>query len=161
MYKGGPVRVRLTGLSRYRTRVYSVHGPRAINLFGSYGTHIRLIVAFTVSAFGAWFWIYGVVRGLDPMTPDDDVEPANPPACGATYTFLFARVDARGPVRHYYAVVCVLCAAYYGAMLGASTVGGWFAVSRLAGSLHRRFSAEANLSVISRPLYTPAFYENE
>ena len=114
----------------YRTRMYYDRGPRAVRMFGGFGTHIRLAVSLGVSVFGLWFWLYGVVGALNPMGPDDGSDPPNPPECSTLYTFFFAKIRADGGIRYYYIVTCVSCAVYYGVMLVVSTLGGWVSFGR-------------------------------
>ncbi|KAF6815161.1 hypothetical protein CMUS01_12489 [Colletotrichum musicola] len=145
----------------YRTRLYTDLGPRAVGYFGSYGTHIRMVLSLAVSCYGLWFWIYGVQGGLLALGPGDGMTPPNPPECATLYTFLFTKVPATGGIRYYYIVVCASCIAYFGAMLLVSCLSGWFAVERLLGSLSRRWARSAHSSVVSRPVYATGFKSNE
>lgn len=145
----------------YRTRLYTQHGRGAIQLFGGYGTHIRMATALAVSLYGLWYWSWGVKYGLFALGPDDGMDPPNPSECSKLYTFFFAKLDAAGPIRYYYIVVSASCAAYFGAMLIVSILAGWFSVERLAGTLHKRWSRAADVDKLSRPVYITGFHERE
>jgi hypothetical protein len=109
----------------YRTVQYTEEGPRAIRHFGGFGTHARLIVSLAVSVFGLWFWMFGVTGGLDPMGPNDGMQPPNSPECGTLYTFMFGKVRADGGIRIFYIIVCICCIIYFGVMLLVSTLAGY------------------------------------
>jgi len=116
----------------YRTRLYRDRGPRAVRLFGGFGTHIRLAVSLGVSIFGLWFWLYGVKGALRSMAgPDDITQPPNPPECAVLYTFFFAKLRADGGIRIFYIMTCVSCILYYGVMLVVSSLAGWVSFGRL------------------------------
>jgi hypothetical protein len=115
----------------YRTLHYSEEGPKAIRHFGGFGTHARLIISLAVSGFGLWFWMFGIKGGLDPMGPNDGMNPPNPPECGILYTFMFAKVRADGGMRIFYIIVCICCIIYFGVMLLASTLAGYSRVSKM------------------------------
>ncbi|KAK3317906.1 hypothetical protein B0H66DRAFT_475443 [Apodospora peruviana] len=119
----------------YRTSLYSSKGPRAVRMFGGFGTHIRLIVSFGVSLFGFWFWLRGVNGGLwklgGPNDRQDD--PPNLPECGVLYTFFFAKLRANGGIRYYYLVVCACCAVYFGVMFLASSLAGYVSFVNVKG----------------------------
>jgi hypothetical protein len=106
----------------YRTATYSEEGPKAIRHFGGFGTHARLIVSLAVSAFGLWFWKWGVVDGLDPAGPGE---------CEVLWTFFFGKLHAAGGIRYFYIVVCGGCVAYFGAMLLASSLAGYARVDKM------------------------------
>lgn len=114
----------------YRTRLYHDRGPRAVRLFGGFGTHIRLVVSLGVSIFGLWFWIFGVTGALRPLGPGDGTDPPNPPECSTLFTFFFAKIRADGGIRIYYILVCASCIAYFGVMLLASSLAAWFSFDR-------------------------------
>jgi hypothetical protein len=116
----------------YRTRVYLDRGPRAVRLFGGFGTHIKLVVSLGVSIFGFWFWLYGVEGALLPLGPGDGAEPPNPPECGTLWTFFFAKIRAAGGIRIYYLIVCASCIVYFGVMFLLSSLAGWASIDRLA-----------------------------
>ncbi|KAK0732091.1 hypothetical protein B0H67DRAFT_93960 [Lasiosphaeris hirsuta] len=115
----------------YRTRVYRNHGPRAVRMFGGFGTHIRLVVSLGVSIFGLWFWLYGVTGGLRPMGPDDGTNPPNSADCSVLYTFFFAKVRADGGIRYYYVVVCLSCILWFGTMLLVSSLAALASFDRI------------------------------
>ncbi|KAK1760072.1 hypothetical protein QBC47DRAFT_312263 [Echria macrotheca] len=110
----------------YRTRLYSDEGPRAVRLFGGFGTHLRVAVSFAVSVFGMWFWLHGVTAdGLTTLGgPDDPSDPKNPPECEVVYTFFFAKIRADSGIRYYYTVVCASCCLWFGTMFIVSCVAG-------------------------------------
>lgn len=109
----------------YRTRLYCDKGPRAVRLFGGFGTHVRLAVSLGVSVFGMWFWLHGVTdQGLKPLGPNDGADPPNPPECSTLYTFFFAKVRADGGIRFYYTAICALCCLWFGTMFIVSTLAG-------------------------------------
>ncbi len=75
----------------YRTRMYFDNGPRAISMFGGFATHVKLFVSLGVSIFGLWFWLYGVVGGLEPMGPNDGADPPNAPRVRAAVYLLLCQ----------------------------------------------------------------------
>jgi hypothetical protein len=107
----------------YRTVQYSEEGPKAIRHFGGYGTHVRLIVSLAISVFGLWFWMWGIVGGLEPI---DDT-----PECGTVYTFFFGKLRADGGMRYFYIVICIGCIVYFGIMLLASSLAGYAKVDKM------------------------------
>ncbi|KAK3353885.1 hypothetical protein B0T25DRAFT_222198 [Lasiosphaeria hispida] len=115
----------------YRTRLYRNHGPRAVRMFGGFGTHIRLIVSLGVSIFGLWFWLYGVTGSLRAMGPDDGTDPPNSADCGVLYTFFFAKVRADSGVRFYYVIVCLSCILWFGTMLLVSSLAALASFDRI------------------------------
>ncbi|KAH6685299.1 hypothetical protein F5X68DRAFT_19422 [Plectosphaerella plurivora] len=145
----------------YRTRLYKDHGPAAVRLFGGYGTHIRVVICFAVSAFGLWFWGWGVSGKLDPMTALEGIEPPNPEECGVTYVFFFAKLRADGGIRYYYLIICASCAAWFGAMVFASGLAAWFTVSGLLGSIGKSWAGSARASAWSRPRFVTGFKTTE
>jgi len=145
----------------YRTRLYLDYGPKAVGFFGSFGTHIRMVVSLAVSIYGLWFWIYGVTGGLTAMGPGDGAEPPNSPECSTLYTFFFAKIPAAGGIRYYYIIVCASCIAYFGAMLVSSVLAAWFSIENLFGSLHHRWANSANAHSMARPRYITGFKPNE
>jgi hypothetical protein len=145
----------------YRTRLYTDYGPAAVRLFGSYGTHIRLIICLAVSFYGFWFWGWGITGKLDPLTAQHNVEPLNPPECGVTYTFFFAKLRADGGIRYYYLIVCACCIAWFGAMVVVSGLAAWFSVSSFIGSYERHWANSAKADALSRPRYVTGFKSNE
>ncbi|KAK3333047.1 hypothetical protein B0T19DRAFT_115426 [Cercophora scortea] len=130
----------------YRTRLYHNHGARAVRHFGGFGTHLRLAVSLAVSAFGFWFWLYGINSFLRPIGPDDGSTPPNPIECSTTYTFFFAKMRADGGIRYYYMVVSMLCIAYFGGMLIVSSLAGIAAFNNVRGLLSFRQWSNANRS---------------
>ncbi|KAI9170549.1 hypothetical protein HJFPF1_00017 [Paramyrothecium foliicola] len=137
----------------YRTRLYKDHGPAAVRLFGSYGSHIRLIICLAVSVYGCWFWAWGITGKLDPMTALEGIEPANPPECETTYTFFFSKLRAGGGIRYYYIIVCACCIAWYGAMVLVSGLAAWFSMSSFLNNFSRLWANSAKASAWSRPRY--------
>ncbi|CAI0650166.1 unnamed protein product [Colletotrichum noveboracense] len=118
----------------YRTRQYFDNGPQGIRFFGGFGTHSRLVVSLMISAFGLWFWMFGVTDGLvHPGTEEEIVEDPNPPECATLYTFMFAKVRADGGIRIFYTIMCIGCIVYYGIKLLASSIAAW---ARLGKMLH-------------------------
>ncbi|KAM7213337.1 hypothetical protein V8F06_011285 [Rhypophila decipiens] len=119
----------------YRTRLYRIHGPKAVRMFGGFGTHIRLAVSLAVSIFGFWFWLYGVNNYLTELggPNDDQSDPPNPPECGTLYTFFFAKIRADGPIRYYYTVVCAMCILYFGIMFLVSSLAGVVSFENVKG----------------------------
>ena len=115
----------------YRTRMYHDNGHKAIRMFGGFATHVKMFVSLGVSIFGLWFWLYGVVGGLQPMGPDDGASPPNPPECEPVYTFFFAKISATGPIRYYYIVICSSCIAYFGVQVLVSSLAGWVSIDRV------------------------------
>lgn len=144
----------------YRTRLYTQQGRGAISVFGGYGTHIRMIVALAVSAYGQWYWVWGVTGKLFPLGPNDGSSENNPVECSTLYTF-FAKIRAAGGIRYYYIVICATCIAYFGAMLLVSSLTAWFTLERLAGTLHKRWARAADIDRLSRPSYVTGFKESE
>ena len=115
----------------YRTVQYTEEGPQAIRHFGGFGTHARLIVSLGVSVFGLWFWMFGITGGLQPMGPNDGMEPPNAVECGTLYTFMFTKVRADGGIRIFYIIVCIACILYFGIMLLASLLAGYSRVNKM------------------------------
>lgn len=145
----------------YRTRLYKDYGPRAIGLFGSYGTHLRMMTSLAVSVFGLWFWTYGLTEGLAVMGPGDGVEPPNTNECSTLYTFFFAKVPAHGSIRYYYIVISALCSAYFGFMLLVSTLSACFTFESILGSLRGHWAGAAKSNRIARPIYVTGFTSGE
>jgi hypothetical protein len=145
----------------YRTRLYTQNGRGAIESFGAWGTHIRMVTALCVSCYGIWFWIHGVTGNLNALGPGDGIEPPNSEECSTLYTFFFAKVKAAGGIRYYYIVMSTGSAVYFGAMLLTSSLSAWFTLERLLGSLHSRWSRAADIHKLSRPIYVTGFTQRE
>lgn len=99
----------------YRTCHYHLDGPAGIKHFGGFGTHMRLLLYVAISAFGLYFWLYGMTGAL----------PTGEGPCEPVYTFMFASVRADGGIRIFYIFVCIACLIYFGVMLLASTIAGF------------------------------------
>ena len=141
----------------YRTRLYCDRGPRAVRLFGGFGTHTRLAVSLCVSIFGMWFWLHGVTpHGLRALGPEDGADPPNPPDCAVLYTFFFAKVRADGGIRFYYAVVCATCIVWFGVMFLASLVAGVASLEKIK-SLVQFY----NWGTVNRGKYATGFTQKE
>ena len=141
----------------YRTRLYKIHGPRAVRMFGGFGTHLRLAVSLAVSVFGFWFWVYGVNNYLTELGgPNDESDPPNPVECGTVYTFFFAKVRANGPIRFYYAAVSATCIAWFGVMFLVSSLAGIVSFENVKGLVgFKRWSNQ------NRSKYATGFTEKE
>jgi len=113
----------ISSLWGYRTCQYVREGPGAIKHYGGFGTHARLLLALSISAYGLWFWMFGVKGSLSPMGPGD--EPPNAEACGELFTFMFAKVQADGGIRIFYIFICMTCVVVYGIMALSSTLAGF------------------------------------
>jgi hypothetical protein len=112
----------------YRTCVYRNDGPQAIERFGGFGTHLRLLLCTAVSVVGLWYWYFGIMGMLPTVT---DLDPTNNPTCNDLHTWFFARFDARGGIRIYYIVVCILCTIYFGIMSLVSVIGPWARICKI------------------------------
>lgn len=146
----------------YRTRLYIDKGPKAVGFFGSYGTHIRVFISFAISAYGLWFWAYGVVGGLEPLGPGDKMKSGkNSESCSELYTFFFTKIRADQGIRFYYIVICAGCTLYFGAMLFASSLALWFSIERLLGIAGDRWAHSAHVDTMMRPRYATGFSEKE
>lgn len=146
----------------YRTRLYKDKGPKAVGFFGSYGTHIRVAISFAISAYGLWYWSYGVIGGLDPLGPGDGMKSGkNTEACANVYTFFFAKIRADQGIRFYYIIVCAACSLYFGGMLIASTLAFWFSAERLLGIAGDRWAHTAHVDTMIRPRYVTGFNTKE
>ena len=140
----------------YRTRMYFDNGPKAISLFGGFATHVKIFVSLGVSIFGLWFWLFGVVGGLQPMGPNDGADPPNSPDCEQLYTFFFAKIAADGPIRYYYIIMCSSCIAYFGVQVLVSSLAGWVSVDRVLGFVEFSGWAKTN-----RERYATGFSHKE
>ncbi|KAK5118432.1 hypothetical protein LTR62_002946 [Meristemomyces frigidus] len=81
--------------------------------FGGWGTHSRLLLCTTISAYSLWFWIGGVVD------PDPDCFLRT--ECDGLRWFIFANVRMDDPVVRTIAIVLSAAAClYYGAMFLAA-----------------------------------------
>ena len=80
----------------YRTSTRS-REPVRFPLLGSFA---RLTLTTAICAYALWFWLLGIDNALErPCT---------------TYTFLFGRLDAEGPVKHYFqASTIAFCVVYW------------------------------------------------
>ncbi|KXJ85747.1 hypothetical protein Micbo1qcDRAFT_209695 [Microdochium bolleyi] len=151
----------------YRTRLYREYGPRAIGLFGSYGTHIRLMIGLAVSVFGFWFWTFGLSGRAAVMGPGDGVIPENKEECKILYTWLFVALEADGAIRWVYRVISAGCMLYFGVMVIVSSLAAWFTIDRLAAKsahlLPSRWagSAQHHKQRLARPVYVTGFTSTE
>ena len=140
----------------YRTRLYRNYGPKAVRMFGGFGTHIRMTISFAVSAFGFWFWIYGVNNYLKPLGPDDGNDPPNDPRCTPLYTFFFAKLEATGGIRYYYIVVCSFCMLYFAVMFLVSGMAGIASFTRF-----KRVREFNDWAAVNRTKYATGFSHRE
>ncbi|KAH7303964.1 hypothetical protein B0I35DRAFT_517099 [Stachybotrys elegans] len=150
----------------YRTRLYIDNGPKAIGLFGSWGTHFRVFISLAISIYGLWFWVWGITGGLRSLGPNDGMEGTTPnaPECGVVYTFFFARLHAAGGIRYFYIFVCSGCLLYFAAMFFTSLLTAWFHIDVFAGKVHNHWSNEARHEddgSIHRPRYVTGFNREE
>jgi hypothetical protein len=105
----------------YRTMYYRKEGPDGKKHFGGLGTHFRLLLMVSISAYSVWYWTEGLQDGL-PRCAQAAREP-----CGGLKTFLFAKVDVYGPIRWLNLAGSVVCCVYYGIMVLAA----------MAAAMHR------------------------
>ncbi|KAK5953862.1 hypothetical protein OHC33_005132 [Knufia fluminis] len=101
----------------YRTCHYQQEGPQAIKHYGGIGTHLRLALSGAISAFSVWFWHKGVMPGDADLI--NDVGP-----CATVYTFMFAKLNAAGPIRIFYIIVSVFWTVYFCIMILVSPLAG-------------------------------------
>jgi hypothetical protein len=94
----------------YRTLYYQHEGPKAIEHFGGWGTHIRLALITSISLYGAWFWWEGIEDGLKVN------EAPGAPECKQLWTWFFHTWNVDGGIHIYYIVVTIGCAIYFGIM---------------------------------------------
>ena len=141
----------------YRTRLYNDHGPRAVRMFGGFGTHLRLAVSLGVSVYGMWFWLHGVNNSLVALGSElDEAEPKNPEECLVTYTFFFAKVRADSGIRFYYTVVCACCALWFGIMFIVSTIAGLASFDKISSLVDFY-----NWGTLNRARYATGFSRKE
>lgn len=114
----------------YRTRYYTLEGPaKAISHFGGFGTHMRLLLCVAFAAFSLYFWTEGM-HGPNPgMIAGTGRE--EDPQCLVLYTFMFSHVEADGPVRLFYVVMCSLLLVYWGIMLITSSLAALARVMKM------------------------------
>ena len=146
----------------YRTRRYLDEGQAAIQQFGGFGTHARLILSLTISVYGVWYWTYAITGGLLAMGSPQEIGDLavvhpNSPDCATLYTFImFAKVRADGSIRKLYIFVSTIQSIYFGTMLSASTIGFYFRLGNLITIVKERKWATA-----SRPDISTGFNNNE
>lgn len=120
----------------YRTCQYNVDGPSGICHFGGFGTHLRLLLSTAISAYGLWYWLYGLTGGLPTLEGE----------CAEVYTFMFAKVRATGGIRIFYIFICISCLVYFGIMLLASTIAACARITKLFNlTTSRRWKATSRL----------------
>jgi hypothetical protein len=136
----------------YRTCLYAKRGTKAIERFGGFGTHFRLLVSLSQSAYGWWYWTYGVTGSLDPM----GLSNGNPAECGTLYTFMFAKVLANGMIRRSYIGLYIGGLIYFGSMFLVSSVGAFSKVAKIVELVRTKSWAQS-----SRLVYATGFSRRE
>ena len=125
----------------YRTCAYSIEGPNATRHFGGLGTHFRLLLSASVSAFSVWFWYSAV----EPGSPDlnNDVGP-----CAILHTFMFTDVQADGGIRIFYIFTNIVATIYFCIHVLAAIIPGCVRTVRLLTmSKLERFRTASTLRV--------------
>jgi hypothetical protein len=134
----------------YRTCFYQLEGPSAIRHFGGFGTTSRIVLAGATSVFAAWFWLHGVLR------TGDGLHPVKGDGCDKLYVFFFAKLPALGGIRIFLAVMSVIFAANFGAILVVSSIAAFSRVRRMVQLARAKQWAET-----SRLKYRTGFNDKE